>query len=58
MYLMVSYILISSTAPNQAFHFPENNPKGFRNPGDRNMMYEDAYVKTSDNVTLHGWFIK
>ena len=45
-------------APNQAFRFPENNPKTYRNPGERNMSYEEVTITTSDKLKLAGWFIK
>jgi len=45
-------------APNQAFKYPENNPKSYRNPGERNMLYDDISVTTADNLILRGWFIK
>jgi hypothetical protein len=45
-------------APNQAFRYPENNPKTYRNPGERNMMYEDVSIRTKDGLVLKGWFIK
>lgn len=45
-------------APNKAFKYPENNPKTYRNPGERNMLYDDIQVYTFDNLILKGWFIK
>ncbi len=45
-------------APNQAFRYPENNPRTYRNPSERNMLYEDVKVTTKDNLVLAGWFIK
>ncbi len=57
-YFMQNRMLYIPDAPNQAFRYPENNPKTYRNPGERNMQYEDTYIKTKDNLTLRGWFIK
>ncbi|XP_053992916.1 uncharacterized protein LOC128883997 [Hylaeus volcanicus] len=37
---------------------PDKNPEPMQNPGQMNMQYEDVYFSTSDNVCLHGWFIK
>jgi hypothetical protein len=57
-YLMQNRMLYIPDAPNQAFRFPENNPKSYRNPGERSMTYEDVIITTSDKLKLHGWFIK
>ena len=57
-YFMQNRMLYIPDAPNQAFRYPENNPKTYRNPGERNMLYEDVRIVTKDKLTLHGWFIK
>ena len=57
-YLMQNRMLYIPDAPNQAFRYPENNPKTYRNPGERNMAYEEVVVTTADKVKLAGWFIK
>ena len=57
-YLMQNRMLYIPDAPNQAFRYPENNPKSYRNPGERNMLYDDVSIKTKDNLILRGWFIK
>jgi len=36
-YFMQNRMLYIPDAPNQAFRYPENNPKTYRNPGERNM---------------------
>eukprot|EP00403_Amphidinium_massartii_P026532 CAMPEP_0178395720 /NCGR_PEP_ID=MMETSP0689_2-20121128/13363_1 /TAXON_ID=160604 /ORGANISM="Amphidinium massartii, Strain CS-259" /LENGTH=350 /DNA_ID=CAMNT_0020016381 /DNA_START=41 /DNA_END=1089 /DNA_ORIENTATION=+ len=36
---------------------PENNPEGLRSPADKNLIYEDVYMETTDGVQLHAWFI-
>jgi hypothetical protein len=41
-------------APNQAFHYPEKNPKGFRLPSERNMTFDDVTIRTKDNFNLRG----
>jgi hypothetical protein len=41
-YFMQNRMLYVPYAPNQAFRFPENNPVTYRNPGERNMLYEDV----------------
>ncbi len=45
-------------APNQAFKYPENNPKTYRNPQERGMTYDDVSVTTTDGMILRGWFLK
>jgi hypothetical protein len=57
-YLMQNKMLYIPDAPNQAFKFPENNPKSYRNPGERNMTYDEVQITTKDNLILVGWFIK
>lgn len=47
------------------FQTPQQNPPGFRSPGDvshlpqqfDDLIYEDVFIKTSDNIRLHAWFI-
>ena len=36
----------------------KHNPKGFRDPSESGMEYEEVFVKTKDNLKLFGWFIK
>jgi len=57
-YFMQNRMLYIPDAPNQAFRYPENNPKTYRNPGERNMIYDEVSIVTKDNLTLKGWFIK
>ena len=57
-YLMQNRMLYIPDAPNQAFRYPENNPKTYRNPGERNMQYEEVSITTKDKLILKGWFIK
>lgn len=57
-YLMQNRMLYIPDAPSQAFRYPENNPKTYRNPGERNMLYDDVAVTTKDKLVLRGWFIK
>lgn len=37
---------------------PDTNPNGYRSPGERNMKYEDIYLRASDGINLHAWLIK
>lgn len=57
-YFMQNRMLYIPDAPNAAFKYPENNPRMYRNPAERNMLYDDVSITTSDNVVLRGWFIK
>ena len=57
-YLMQDRMLYNPEFPNKSMKFSEGNPRGFRNPLERFMPFEDVYVKTKDGVKLHGWFIK
>eukprot|EP01017_Pseudomicrothorax_dubius_P031542 TRINITY_DN4041_c0_g1_i1.p1 TRINITY_DN4041_c0_g1~~TRINITY_DN4041_c0_g1_i1.p1 ORF type:complete len:256 (+),score=53.30 TRINITY_DN4041_c0_g1_i1:351-1118(+) len=34
------------------------NPQGYRNPTEYQLPFEDVRIRTSDNIQLHGWFIK
>jgi hypothetical protein len=33
------------------------NPQGLQNPLQAGMQYKEVRIKTSDNITLYGWFI-
>jgi hypothetical protein len=58
LYLMQDKMLYIPDAPNAAFRYPENNPKTYRNPSERNITYDDVSIVTKDKVTLRGWFLK
>lgn len=36
---------------------PDENPKGFKNPKELNMEYEEVFVETADGLKIHGWWI-
>jgi hypothetical protein len=57
-YFTQDKMLYIPDAPNQAYRYPENNPKSYRNPGERNMLFEEVSVRTSDGLVLKGWFVK
>ena len=57
-YFMQDKMLYNPDFPNKEFKFPESNPRGFKNPGERGMPFEEVYIKTKDQLTLHGWLIK
>lgn len=37
-----------------------DNPEGYRSPSEKkwNLEFEDVYIKTSDDIMIHAWFIK
>jgi hypothetical protein len=37
---------------------PADNPQGYRDPSQHDMLYEDVIVDTEDKVKLHCWWIK
>ena len=43
-YFMQNRMLYIPDAPSAAMKFPENNPKTYRNPSERNMLYEDVVI--------------
>ena len=57
-FFMQNRMLYIPDAPNQQFRYPENNPRTYRNPGERNMLYDEVKITTKDNLILAGWFIK
>lgn len=36
---------------------PSGNPEGYRSPADRGLEFEDVYLKTSDDMRIHAWFM-
>lgn len=36
----------------------KSNPQGNRHPGEAEMLYDEVYIKTRDNLRLYGWFVK
>jgi len=55
LYVFQNKLLYLPDAPNK---LPSDNPKGYINPGEHKLEYEDVYVKTKDGVKIHGWFVK
>ena len=37
---------------------PEDNPAGYRNPGEQGMPYEDVWLDTEDGCRLHAWWVR
>ncbi|CDJ41635.1 phospholipase/carboxylesterase domain containing protein, putative [Eimeria tenella] len=50
--------LVFYPAVPKGYETPDKNPKGLHHPGERNLPYEDVYIRTSDGLTLHGWLLR
>ena len=37
---------------------PQDNPPGYRNPGEHGIPYEDVWLDTEDGVRLHAWWVR
>ena len=58
LYMFQNKMLYMPMMPNVPFKTPDDNPEMFKNPGEHGIDYQDIYIKTSDNETLHAWFLK
>lgn len=58
LYFFQEKMLYNPDLPTKETKFPECNPRTFRDPGERNMPYENVYIQTEDGCRLHGWFVK
>ena len=36
---------------------PDENPDGFRHPGERNVPFEDVMIETADGEMVHSWLM-
>lgn len=36
---------------------PDENPEGFKDPGERRVTYEDVMIETADGEKLHSWLM-
>ncbi len=36
---------------------PDDNPEGFRHPGERNVPFEDVMIETEDGEKVHSWLM-
>lgn len=54
--LIAVLVLLNITACTSLFFFPSQTL--VRSPGDLQLDYEDVYLVTRDNVTVHGWWIQ
>ena len=34
------------------------NPDGYKSPADIKLVYDDIFIRTIDNIRIHGWLIK
>lgn len=54
LYLGQNKLIYPTSMP---FQYPHQNPEGYRNPGERNLLYQDIETQTEDKLKLRGWFI-
>jgi fermentation-respiration switch protein FrsA (DUF1100 family) len=57
LYFGQDHLIYQNDFPSPYEEYPEENQEGKRSPREKNMLYEDVSVKTSDGVKLAGWFI-
>lgn len=50
-------LIYQNDFPSPYEEYPEENQEGKRNPGEKNMLYEDITIETEDDVRLAGWLI-
>jgi hypothetical protein len=43
--------------PASPYQFIEQNPERYGSPNDRDMKYEEIWLKASDGIKLQGWFM-
>lgn len=43
--------------PMPGMQTPADNPDGFQSPKQKGMKFDNIYLKTSDGVKIHAWFI-
>lgn len=53
--LLVLILGLKLVGLDAKFYYPNDNV--YLRPEDLNMVYEDVYFTTADNVQLHGWFL-
>ncbi|CAM9169507.1 unnamed protein product [Ectocarpus sp. 12 AP-2014] len=44
--------------PSVPIRDPDDNPRGYRNPLEQGISYEDMYMPTLDGIKIHGWLLK
>ena len=57
LYFGQDQLIYQNNFPSPYEEYPEENQEGKRNPGEKNMLYEDITVETEDDIRLAGWFI-
>jgi fermentation-respiration switch protein FrsA (DUF1100 family) len=57
LYFGQDQLIYQNDFPSPYEEYPEENQEGKRNPGEKNMLFEDIGVKTSDGLRLAGWFM-
>ena len=57
LYFGQDQLIYQNDFPSPYEEYPEENQEGKRNPGEKNMLYEDITIETDDDQRLAGWFI-
>ncbi|TMW66688.1 hypothetical protein Poli38472_014000 [Pythium oligandrum] len=57
LYIFQEKLLYFPTIPGTS-KFTKDNPKGYRNPGEFSIDYEDLMIRTKDGIHLHAWLMK
>ena len=50
-------LIYQNDFPSPYEEYPEENQEGKRNPGEKNMLFDDITIETEDDVRLAGWLI-
>jgi hypothetical protein len=58
LYLFQNRLLYMPVMPNVPFVKPDDNPQGFKNPGEHGINYRDVNITTEDDIVLHAWFLE
>lgn len=48
LYMFQNKMLYMPMMPGAPYKTPDDNPEGYRNPGERGIPYEDVMIETSD----------
>jgi hypothetical protein len=57
LYFFQNRLLYIPVMPGVQFRRPQDNPRGYRDPSEQGMYFEDAYIITEDELVLHAWWI-
>mmetsp|Transcript_6283 Transcript_6283/g.9326 ORF Transcript_6283/g.9326 Transcript_6283/m.9326 type:complete len:291 (+) Transcript_6283:32-904(+) len=57
-YFLQEKLIYIPDFPSKEYRDPDQNPQLYRNPGERQIPYENIQVPTKDGLLLHGWHLK